>query len=246
MGRRCKFWSLLATCFIGILATSYTTYSGWVHGTNRDASLVSVRTGFDAREGLGIQQTRKSDSSNGSESLLGRKGNEKIIWDKDTMNMIDILSFEEGYSSKPYLCKEGYVTVGLGTRLHTEKGLDPRDFPILVTPEIAEAWLHMRVEKHKRKLSRRTYIGPIFNKLDEDRKAIILSMSYQMGTSGVANFKKMWKALEGGNYELAEREALDSLWATQTPNRAKRHSQVLAGKPLSEIYFSQMLLARNN
>jgi len=152
------------------------------------------------------------------------------------MNMIDILSFEEGYSDKPYLCSEGFVTVGLGTRLNTKAGLEPKDFPILVTPEIAELLLHMRVEKHKHKLERRVGINHIFEKLNDDRRAIILSMSYQMGTSGVSKFKNMWKALDAGDYEQAAVEALDSKWAKQTPERAKRHAQVLAGKPLYSVY----------
>lgn len=152
------------------------------------------------------------------------------------MNLIYILGFEEGYSSTPYLCSEGYVTVGLGTRLHTELGLEPNDFPISVTPKIAEAWLHMRVAKHERKLSRRTEVGRIFNKLDDDRRAIILSMSYQMGTTGVVKFKKMWKALDAGDYKQAAIEALDSRWATQTPERAHRHAKVLAGEDLRKVY----------
>lgn len=237
MGRRCKFRSLPVACFISFLAICITAYTGWIYGIEHDARMVSIRAGDDADLSVGLPAISKPHSTHDSQSIPGRESNEdSIIWDMDTMNLIDILDFEEGYEGRPYLCSGGYVTVGMGTRLHTELGLNPKDFPIVVSREMAEAWLHMRVKKHTRKLGRRADIGPTFKRLDDDRKAIILSMSYQMGTTGVSKFKKMWKALEVGDHEEASKQALDSLWATQTPERAERHAQVLAGTPLDVVY----------
>ena len=47
-------------------------------------------------------------------------------------------------------------------------------------------------------------------------------MCYQMGLAGVLRFRKMIQALNRNDYGKAADEALDSLWAEQTPNRAKR------------------------
>jgi lysozyme len=47
-------------------------------------------------------------------------------------------------------------------------------------------------------------------------------MSYQMGTTGVMKFKNTLTAIEHGDYELAALGMLDSTWAKQTPNRARR------------------------
>ena len=62
------------------------------------------------------------------------------------------------------------------------------------------------------------------NKQVED---VIVEMCYQMGVSGVSKFKKALGALEWGNYQLAADELLDSKWARQTPNRAKRLSDII-------------------
>ena len=62
------------------------------------------------------------------------------------------------------------------------------------------------------------------NNLDIKQEAwdILFNMTYQLGARGFVNFKKMIKALEKQDYKTAAKEGLDSLWAKQTPNRAKR------------------------
>ena len=159
-------------------------------------------------------------------------------WDINTMNLIKILNFEEGFRSTPYICDLGYVTIGLGTKLHNSLHMNPKDFPIMVSRRIAEEWLHAEVDIKNARLN-----NPLFNKysrtykmLDEDTRAVILSMAYQMGVSGVLKFDKMWKALSIEDREVAAREALDSLWARQTPERAARHARVISGEPLEKVY----------
>jgi len=64
-----------------------------------------------------------------------------------------------------------------------------------------------------------------------DVRRALLNMAYQLGVSGLLNFSKMLTALQAGDREEAAREALDSLWAKQTPNRARRVALLLRGKP---------------
>ena len=52
-------------------------------------------------------------------------------------------------------------------------------------------------------------------------------MCYQLGLSGFSKFKKTIYLLETEQYEDASVEMLDSLWAKQTPNRAKELSETL-------------------
>jgi lysozyme len=54
-------------------------------------------------------------------------------------------------------------------------------------------------------------------------------MAYQLGPSGVVAFKKMLAALEAGDRIAAAEAALDSKWATQTPNRAQRVAALIRG-----------------
>ena len=53
-------------------------------------------------------------------------------------------------------------------------------------------------------------------------------MCYQLGLSGFSKFKKTIYYLETEQYEEASIEMLDSLWAKQTPNRAKELSAEIA------------------
>jgi hypothetical protein len=48
--------------------------------------------------------------------------------------------------------------------------------------------------------------------------------------AGVLGFKLMLKALARGDRAEAERQALDSDWAEQTPNRAKRVARAIGGR----------------
>ena len=136
---------------------------------------------------------------------------------------------------EPYICSEGFVTIGLGTKLHKLKGQDPKNFPITVTRRIAEEWLDAEVYLKTARLTKGKY-GVVFNELSEDRQAIIISMAYQMGVSGVEKFQDMWAALDRKDWYNAEQAALDSNWARQTPSRAIRHASVLRGYSLEAIY----------
>tara|TARA_R110000850_G_scaffold154244_1_gene277732 strand:- start:910 stop:1383 length:474 start_codon:yes stop_codon:yes gene_type:complete len=152
------------------------------------------------------------------------------------MNLATILEYEEGFRYKPYLCSEGYVTIGLGTKLHNEKGLDPSDFPISVSRKIAFEWLETEVALKDQRMLNDWRHQKVYQNLDNDRRAVILSMAYQMGTSGVKKFNKMWLALSKGDHKMAAMQALDSRWAKQTPARAERVARVLAGESLEEVF----------
>lgn len=188
-------------------------------------------SGYDAGERVGVQEVSKPDYSVNSQSVFEAL----TTWDVDTMNLITILKFEEGFRNEPYLCSEGFVTIGLGTKLHTSRGMDPEEFPIMVSLAQAEVWLHSEVAMKDMKLSRSSE-GWIYNNLDDDRRAILLSMAYQMGTRGTLKFRNMWSALERGDYTQAAREALNSRWARQTPERAERHARVLRGESIADVY----------
>jgi lysozyme len=54
-------------------------------------------------------------------------------------------------------------------------------------------------------------------------------MVYQIGEGGVSKFKNMWKALDNQLYGEASFQMMDSLWARQTPNRAKKLAKKMKG-----------------
>ena len=121
------------------------------------------------------------------------------------MSLIEDIKQEEGFKGTVYKCTEGFDTIGYGTRLPLSK-------------EESELILEYRLKIIKSQLT-----GYLYN-LDIKQEAwdILFNMAYQLGVRGVLNFKKMIKALEKQDYKTAAKEGLDSLWAKQTPNRAKR------------------------
>ena len=144
--------------------------------------------------------------------------------------LYEVLVFEEGMRTDPYVCSEGYVTIGIGTKLHNSPNIDPRDFCLRVSEKAARALLEDEVDRI------RLLLASELDGLDVDVQTILLSMAYQMGVRGLLGFRKMWAALKAGDRATAAYEALDSQWARQTPARANRHADVISGIPLSQVY----------
>ena len=98
-----------------------------------------------------------------------------------------------------------------------------------LTQEEADAVLEIRVKSVIKELEKET---KVFNALPLEVQAILTEMAYQMGVSGLMNFKKMWSALEVEDFEEAKIQMLDSRWAKQTPTRAlslsKRMSKTMS------------------
>jgi len=56
----------------------------------------------------------------------------------------------------------------------------------------------------------------------EEVRLIIANMAFNLGLTRLVKFKKMFEALNEGDYKTASEEGLDSKWAKQVYNRAKR------------------------
>jgi len=126
------------------------------------------------------------------------------------MTTLKFILEEEGFREKPYLDTEGVTTFGHGltyiTKEESEKIVQQRVYDIIGKLTIQFNW---------------------FYRMTEIRRTVIVSMVYQLGFRGFSNFKKMIKALEEEDYDEASVEMLDSKWARQTPNRAKRQFSMM-------------------
>lgn len=56
---------------------------------------------------------------------------------------------------------------------------------------------------------------------------MLTDMTFQLGVSGLKGFKHALAALQSKDYKTAKTQFLDSLWASQTPNRAKSVTSLL-------------------
>ena len=83
--------------------------------------------------------------------------------------------------------------------------------------------LNISVLSAARERIRKTF--PWVNDAPIEIQDVVVDMCYQLGVSGFSKFKKTIYLLETEQYEEASIEMLDSLWAKQTPSRAKELSE---------------------
>ena len=130
------------------------------------------------------------------------------------MALIDEIKKHEGFSSTVYKCTAGYDTIGYGQRVKYLK----------VTEEQATEWLEEELQNLKYLLANRY---DWFLPAPKEVQNIVINMNYQLGVSAFSKFKKTIYLLETEQYKEASVEMLDSLWAKQTPRRAKELSEVI-------------------
>ena len=138
------------------------------------------------------------------------------------MNMERLLKSvkeHEGYRNKDYLDSLGKRTVGVGHLCVEDFWEDDKEYEEKFLLTILEHDLKSAIKSAEELCSD-------CPDLDDLAKELIVEMVFQLGKTGVSKFRNMWKALQHDppNYERASLEMLDSRWASQTPNRAKKMS----------------------
>ncbi len=129
-------------------------------------------------------------------------------------DLIEKIKHHEGFVDHVYKCTEGFDTIGYGFAVKD-----------LEMPEhIAEELLIIKLEKlQKNANSRFKWLEDMPQQVQE----VVINMCYQLGVNGVSKFRKAISAMQEGDWEEAANEMLDSLWARQTPNRAKELSDIV-------------------
>lgn len=131
--------------------------------------------------------------------------------------IIEQIKQHEGLKLKPYRCTSGKLTIGYGRNLEA-KGISKGEAESMLLSDIAEV---------EERLVRAGFLSG----LNDARKAVLINMAFQLGFNGLSKFRNMLAAVQSEQYVLAASEMLDSLWAKQTPNRAKELSeQMLTGE----------------
>ena len=139
----------------------------------------------------------------------------------DTVDLKQQLKRDEGVVSHAYEDSLGFTTIGVGRLIDMRRGGGLRDSEIdfLLSNDIEE------------KTAQVLAALPWASKLSEPRLGVLLNMAFQLGTRGILKFHRMLGSIEDGQYGEAAMEMLDSLWAQQTPERAKRLAkQMLTGE----------------
>lgn len=114
-----------------------------------------------------------------------------------------------------YPDSEGYLTVGVGRLIDKRKGgrLRPDEISYLLNNDMDEA-----LDGLNRAL-------PWFQNLDDARRGVLANMAFNLGLPGLLAFKNTLALVQQGKYAEASVEMLDSKWAQQVGDRAKRLSK---------------------
>ncbi len=120
---------------------------------------------------------------------------------------------DEGYRGNVYQCTAGANTIGYGRNLD--------DNPI--TEEEAEYLL----DNDLKKVAIQSQRFAFYQHLKPERRAVIISMIFNLGLTRFNQFKKLQAALFIEDYETAADEMLNSRWANQVGDRATRLAKIM-------------------
>lgn len=120
----------------------------------------------------------------------------------------------EGYRQFPYKCSAGKLTIAIGRNIE-ERG---------VSKDEAMYLLHNDIVICNQELN---LVYPIIKVLSQERHNVLVNMCFNMGIRRLSQFKKMWAALNIGDYEEASKQMLDSKWARQVGSRAIELAKIM-------------------
>ncbi len=131
-------------------------------------------------------------------------------------NIIDQLKRDEGLRLTAYKDSRGVLTIGYG------RNLDARREAITgeITEQQADQWLLDDINSVQ--LSLFAHLLWTRNGIDVVRLGVLTNLCFNVGIGALLGFRKTLSAMTDGDYELAAMEMLDSDWAKQVGDRAKR------------------------
>ena len=128
------------------------------------------------------------------------------------MSLIDSIKKHEGYVGVVYKDSLGIDTIGYGFAIKDlELDVDVCD---IILERKVKALNDMIMIKFN-----------WYRYMPQEIKDVVTEMCYQLGVGGFSKFKKTIAYLQNKQFRDASEEMLDSLWAKQTPNRAKELSK---------------------
>lgn len=127
------------------------------------------------------------------------------------------LDRDEGFVPHAYQDHLGFWTIGIGRLIDKRKGGG-------ITRE--EAYYLLRntlAEKMKEMDARLSW----WRNHPEPVQRALVNMAYQLGVPGLTKFTNTLTLIQARKYNEAADNAMKSLWATQTPERAKRVTDLI-------------------
>jgi len=127
----------------------------------------------------------------------------------------DQLLRHEGLKLKPYRCPAGKLTIGVGRNLE-DRGITQKEAYILLENDILRCENELLAE-----------LPEVYHSLNETRKSALLNMCFNLGISGLIEFKNTLAFIGAGDFEQTANGMLASKWAKQVGRRAIELSELM-------------------
>ena len=125
------------------------------------------------------------------------------------MTLRDQLKRDEGLRLTVYEDTEGHPTIGYGRCLDT-KGISHTEAEMLLDHDIQDATAEVTARL------------PWAASMGEVRFSVLVNMAFNLGLTGLLEFRQALNAMERNEWETAAKAMLDSRWALQVGGRATR------------------------
>lgn len=149
----------------------------------------------------------------------------------DVARLMDSVTTDEAYKPVPYKDSLGLWTFGIGRCLETNpltgaewKQLLDNGWINASVGKVGAQWL-AACELHAVESLLNRYSW--FSQIGDVRQNAFIEMAYQLGIAKFARFTQMLAAANTGDWQGVYEQALSSLWAKQTPDRAKMIARML-------------------
>jgi len=126
----------------------------------------------------------------------------------------EMLIKNEGMELKLYRCPSQRLTIGVGRNIE-ENG---------ISVDEAELMLKNDMDGVFADLDRNI---PFWKYTPYNVRLVLCDLCFNLGIKKLTKFTKMLEAMEEEDYELASIELLDSTYAVQVKNRAKRNAKLI-------------------
>tara|TARA_X000001388_G_scaffold66572_1_gene53423 strand:- start:48 stop:497 length:450 start_codon:yes stop_codon:yes gene_type:complete len=143
-----------------------------------------------------------------------------------TDSLKDRVRIHEGVRTTMYLDSLGKATIGIG---HLIKPHERERYAEGIEISMDEVEELFEMDLNRAAAGAESLIEEcIGHDLPPHVEEVILEMVYQLGTQGVRNFSKMWKAMRVKDWKKASEEMKDSRWHKQTTKRCESLAEIIA------------------
>lgn len=130
------------------------------------------------------------------------------------MTVYDLIKSHEGKRLRPYHDTRGFLTIGYGRNLDAE-GISDDEAQYLFQNDVDKCVAELEANL------------PWFTTLDAAREAALIDMCFEIGITGLLEFKNTLAAIERHDWQSAAAGMLASDWAKEVPSRAAQDARIM-------------------